>query len=149
MKRFLPLALLATASAPVAHPQTYLVSIVSLPLKSGESMEGFSIATWGVEFKAVCKIPGGWRIKAGNSATPDGTLEGEGSQGATWFNRQTPPELHNFVLITLYDDVQRDDIRNGPDATFRGYATISNENGERKASLTYKNIRLIASRRCI
>jgi hypothetical protein len=75
-------------------------------------------------------------------------LEGEGSLGATWFNRQSPAELRNFVLITLYDAVQREDIRNGPDATFKGYATISTDDGERKAALTYKNVRLTPSRRC-
>ena len=111
-------------------------------------MESLSIATWGVEFRSVCKIPGGWRIKAGNSATPDGGLEGEGSQGATWFNRQSPSELRNFVLIALYDAVQRYAVRNGPDATFKGYATINTKDGERKAALTYKNVRLTPSRRC-
>lgn len=148
MKSLLPLALLATGAAPVDHPRTYLASIIDIPLKSGERMESFSIATWGVEFKTVCRVPGGWRIKAGNSATPDGVLEGEGSQGATWFSRKSPVELRNFVLITLYDTVQREDVRNGPDATFKGYAMISGPDRERKTTLKYRNIRLIPSRRC-
>jgi hypothetical protein len=149
MKWCLPLALLTTASAPVDHPRTYLVSIIALPLKAGESLESFSIATWGVQFKAVCKIPSGWRIKAGNSASPDGMLEGEGSQGATWFNRKNPPELRKFVLITLYDAVQRVDIHDGSDATFKGQATISTDDGERMAPLTYRNVQLISSQSCI
>lgn len=148
MKLLLPLALLSTASAPADRPHTYLVSIVDIPLRSGESMESFSIATWGVEFKVVCAIPGGWRIKAGNSAAPDGVLEGEGSQGATWFDQRSPVELRNFVLITLYGPVQADDVRNGPDATFKGQVTISTEEGERKAALTYKNVRLVRAARC-
>jgi hypothetical protein len=90
-------------------------------------METFSISTWGVGFSAVCEIPAGWRIKAGSSAAPNGVLEGEGSQGATWFNQRSPAALRNLVLIRLYGPVQADDVRNGPDATFKGHATISTE----------------------
>jgi len=138
----------ATASAPVDHPRSYLVSVVDIPLEVGESLESFSIATWGVEFKAVCKIPGGWRMKAGNSASPEGTLEGEGSQGATWFNERNPSELGEIVLVTLYADVQQEDVSNGPDATFKGLATISTDDGERVAPLTHKNILLKPAQRC-
>ena len=136
------------AFAPADRPRAYLMSLVDVPLGKAESMESFSVATWGVEFNAVCKIPGGWRIKAGNSATPDGIFEGEGSQGATWFNTRSPPELRNAVLITLYGSIQREDVRDGPDATFKGYAVISTEDGERKAALTYRNIRLTPATRC-
>jgi hypothetical protein len=148
MKLVLPLMLLATGSVPTDHPRTYLVSIVGVPLKPGESIESFSISTWGVEFRAVCKIPGGWRIKAGNSATPDGVLEGEGSQGATWFNRGSPRELQRVALATLHAPVQRSDVRNGPDATFKGTATVSTDNGERKVRLTYRNVQLTPARHC-
>lgn len=148
MKWLVSFALLATASAPVDRPRTYLASIVDLPLKSGESLESFSIATWGVEFRAICRIPGGWRIKAGSSATPDGVLEGEGSQGATWFDDRNPPELRNLVLVTLYGPIQRDDIRNGPDATFKGSALISSADSQSNAVLTYKNVKLIRAQHC-
>jgi hypothetical protein len=147
MKLLLSLVLLASGTVPTDHPQTYLVSVVRVPLKAGESIESFSIATWGVEFRAICKIPGGWRIKAGSSATPDGVLEGEG-EGATWFNRGSPRELRGFALATLYAPVQRSDVRNGPDATFKGTATVSTNNGERKARLTYRNVQLTPARHC-
>jgi len=148
VKSIVPLALLATASAPADHPRTYLVSVVNLPLASGESIESFSFATWGVEFKAVCRIPGGCRIKAGSSATPDGAFEGEGSQGATCFNKRNPTELRDIVLVTLYGPVQRADVHNGPDATFKGHALISTEKEERKSALTYRNIRLTPAAHC-
>jgi hypothetical protein len=148
MKFILPLMLLATTSAPADHPTTYLLSIIDVPLNNGESIESFSISTWGVEFRAVCKIPGGWRIRAGSSATPDGVLEGEGSQGATWFNRSSPSELRDLVLVTLYDEVQRSDVRNGEDATFKGFATVSTPNGEKKTRLSYRNVRLTPARDC-
>ena len=129
MKFLLSLMLAASASSQ-DNPKTFLVSVVGFPLKSGES------------------IPGGWRIKAGNSATPDGVLEGEGSQGATWFNRSSPRELRSLALVILYAPVQRSDVRNGPDATFKGAATISTDKGERKVRLTYRNVHLTPARHC-
>jgi hypothetical protein len=149
MKPLLLLLILsATGAAPADHPRTYLVSIVGVPLKAGESMESFSIATYGVEFKAICNIPGGWRIKAGSSATLEGVLEGEGSVGATWFNRSSPNELRYLALVALYAPVQRSDVRNGPDATFKGIATVSTDDGDRKARLTYRNVKLTPARHC-
>ena len=145
--------LLAAAPAPAEHPHTYLLSIGNLPLKAGESVEKFEFSTWGIEFDAVCHIPPGWRITAGSSATPNGSLAGSGSQGATWFNESSPPELRHMVLVTLYANIQRADLRT-PDgsgvvpATFAGQATISTDDGERKVRLSYKNITLIPAVRC-
>ncbi len=151
MKAQLPLAMLLIGAAPTDHPRSYLLSIGRIPLNDTESIEAFSIKTWGVEFKSVCNIPGGWRIKAGNSATPDGEIEGEGSHGATWFNESNPKELQAFVLVTLYAPVQREDIgspNNGIPATFKGTATISTDDGDVKRALTYKNVTLTPARRC-
>jgi hypothetical protein len=144
----LPLLLLMVAQAPpVDHPRTYLASVVGFPLKQDESVESFSIETWGVTFGAVCRIPPGWRITAGNSATPDGVLAGEGSHGATWFSQSSPKALSGFVLVTLYAPVQEQDIvwsHGKIPATFSGSATISTvDDGEVKASLTSANVRLI------
>ncbi|MEG3182074.1 hypothetical protein [Sphingomonas sp. LT1P40] len=136
------------AATPVDKPRTYLVSIVDVPLAPGESIQSFSISTWGVEFRKVCSIPGGWRITAGSSATPDGNLDGTGSHGATWFSRSSPTELRDFVLVTLYGPIQHADIANGPDATFKGNAMISTRDDERKATLTSRNIRLVPARGC-
>lgn len=143
---------LAAAPAPVDHPRTYLLSVGGVALKDSESIQAFSIETWGVEFAAVCRIPSGWRIKAGSSATPNGELSGAGSQGATWFNHASPKELRMFVLVTLYGPVQRADIHDGrggvEPATFSGYATLSTDDGTRRARLTYRNVRLTPARRC-
>ena len=67
------------------HPKTYLLSIAGLPVRDTRMVNAFSIETWGVKFNAVCRIPEGWRMKAGNSLSPNGELSGEGSQGVTWF----------------------------------------------------------------
>ena len=148
MKALLTLLLAAASAGPQDHPKTYLISVIGLPIKHGEQMEHFSISTWGVEVQAVCKIPAGWRIKAGNSLSPDGVLEGEGSQGVTWFIRRSPTELRHIALVTLYAPIQRRDVRNGPDATFKGTATFWKDDGERKAELTYRNVRLTPARHC-
>ena len=153
MRALLPLMLLAIPTAPVDHPHTYLLSIGDIPLKDTQSIEAFSLDTWGVEFDSVCHIPGGWRIKAGSSATPNGELSGEGSQGATWFDTESPKELRNFVLVTLYDRVQRNDVRSADGnglvpATFKGNATIETDDGDLKLALTYKNVTLVPARRC-
>lgn len=155
MKALLPLMLLAAAPVPADHPRTFLLSLGKIPLKDTQSIEAFSIDTWGVEFKSVCSIPSGWRIRAGGSATPNGELAGEGSQGATWFKEGSPKELRGFVLVTLYAPVQRDDIRSddGGDtslvpATFKGYATISTDDGDLRVPLTHRNVTLTPARRC-
>jgi hypothetical protein len=151
VKLLLPFMLLTMGAAPVDHPRTYLLSIGRIPLKDTESIEAFSIRTWGVEFRSVCSIPGGWRIKAGSSATPNGNLEGEGSQGATWFHAASPGELRNFVLVTLYGPVQRADIGasdNGVPATFKGTATVSTDDGDVQRALGYRNVTLTPARRC-
>lgn len=151
MKALLPLAMLLIGAAPADHPRSYLLSIGRIPLKDTESIEAFSIKTWGVRLRSVCSIPRGWRIKAGSSATPNGNLEGEGSQGATWFNKSSPKELQTFVLVTLYAPVQREDIGSpddGEPATFKGTATINTDDGDEQRALTYKNVTLTPARRC-
>ena len=147
MKALLPLLLLVAASPPGEQPRRYLVSIVDIPLKPGESVVRFSIETWGVQFDAVCKIPSGWRIRAGSSATPDGVLEGNGSLGATWLSQSSPPELNGLVLVTLSGAIQHKD-RGAVPATFKGSATISAETGEPQVALTARNIRLVPARDC-
>jgi len=154
MKRLLPLLLLLPGPAfAVDHPRTYLLSINGLPVKGTGSVKAFSIDTWGVEFNSVCRIPTGWRITAGSSATPNGELAGEGSQGATWFNERGPKALHAFVLVTLYAPVQRTDVKTADrsglvPATFKGFATVETDDGEKRFPLTFRNITLTPAVAC-
>ena len=122
-----------------------------MPLKGDDSVKGFAIETWGVKFKAVCHVPEGWRIKAGNSLTPDGTFEGNGSQGTTWYREPSPKELQSVVLVELSAPVQRFDIHVADGlipATFKGYVTVQTDDGERKVALTYRNVRLTPAMHC-
>ena len=101
------LYLLAFAAAAVAAPAaategeggTYLLS-VSYPLPPGERTDGFALASWGVDYLAVCRIPVGWRITAGRNATAEGRLEGEATHGVTW--RSDTSDLQNLALVRLW-----------------------------------------------
>lgn len=154
MRRLLPLLLLMPGAASAfEHPHTYLLSVIGLPVKATGSVKAFSFDTWGVEFNSVCRVPGGWRIKAGSSATQDGELVGEGSQGATWFNRRNPKDLHAFVLVTLYAPVQRTDVKTASGsglipATFKGFANIETDDGDKRIPLTFRNITLTPASGC-
>ena len=151
MKVFLPLAFLLVGAAPAKYPRSYLLSIGHFKLKESESVGQFSIKTWGVDFISVCKIPSGWRIKAGSGATPDGEIEGEGSVGATWFRQSSPKELRNLLLVKMYAPVQRNDIgsmENGIPATFKGAATINSDDSDPTLPLTYKNVTLKPAAHC-
>ena len=153
MEMLLPLILLTSGLVQIDRPNSYLVSIADIPLEANESIEGFTLSTWGARFSMVCQIPAGWTIKAGGSLTPEGVLEGQGSLGTSWFAETSPPELHEFALVTLYGPVQRDaanssDGSGGVPATFAGSATISTDDGERQVALTTDNVRLTPADRC-
>lgn len=141
------------APSEVDQPKTYLLSIVRVPLKPGDRIEGFSFTTWGVRFKTVCHIPGGWIITAGGSATPEGMLKGEGSLGATWLGGSSSRELDRLALVTLYGPVRRHDVGSLTSggvtpATFKGHALLSSADSERKIKLTWANIQLSPATGC-
>ena len=153
MTLLLPLILLASAAVQADRPENYLVSVVDVPLEAGESIEAFTVATWGVTFQTVCAIPSGWTIKAGGSLTPEGVMEGEGSLGISWLPESSPPELKEFALVALYGPVANTalidpDHSGGVPATFSRSATVSTEDGEKRVALTAENIRLRPADRC-
>ncbi len=153
MTLFFPLLLLVSGPVQTDQPKGYLLSIVDLPLQGDESIEGFTLSTWGVTFGTVCHIPPGWTVKAGGSLTPEGVLEGEGSLGTSWFREISPPELREFTFVTLYGPVQAE-ASNAPDgsggipATFAGSATVATDDGERRIPLTANNVRLTPAEGC-
>lgn len=147
MKGFAVLLLALATATPATAQRQFLVSIVDLPIGTGEGLMRFSFETWGVQFDRVCHLPPGWRITAGMDATPDGELSGSGSHGATWFNDRNPAPLRNLVLVTLHGPMQREK-RDGSPATFEGEALISTADGERKERLTTTNIRLTPAKAC-
>jgi hypothetical protein len=149
----LALLLLAAAPAQSDHPKTFLLSLGSIPVPRDEIIENFAFSTWGVTFKSVCRIPPGWTIKAGGSLTPEGIFEGYGSLGVSMPRSASPTVFRSLVLVELYAPVQRRDIRfpkNSGEipATFKGHATLSDGDSERKVPLTYRNVKLVPARSC-
>jgi hypothetical protein len=140
MNALLPMALLIVASTPPDRSQSYLVSIVDVPVRAGESIERFALSTLGVSYHAICKLPEGWTIKAGSNLRGDGVFEGEGSNGVTWLPGRSPPELEAIASITL-------DIESAS-SSFGGSATIAGIDEEREVALTDKNVRLTAATGC-
>lgn len=150
MRGLLIIAFMALTAAPANH--TYLISIEGVPLKDTENLKAFSFETWGVRVKSVCHIPPGWFIKAGSSATPDGVLAGEGSQGTTWFSSGSPRELRSLALVEISGSVRWNDERSGSGivpATLRGFATLETDDGDRKIALERRNIVLRPADRCV
>lgn len=142
------LALLLSFALPPQkdHPVTYLIS-VEIPLGEDERVSSFAFESWGVQYDAVCRIPDGWRIKAGSSATPDGNLEGEGSHGATWIGRESMGQLRNLALVTLFAPVQREQEGMVP-PTFSGHATIEDSDDSRQIPIGADAIRLMPASGC-
>jgi hypothetical protein len=99
----------------------------------------------------VCHIPPGWTIKAGGSLSPQGTFEGKGGQGITWYRQGSPKDFVALVIVDLYGPVRLHDLHQHDGvipATFKGYATVSTDDGDRKIPLNAGNIRLSAARSC-
>lgn len=144
--------LTSSSSVQTDEPHTYLASVEGIRLGADESIEAFAFETWGVRFKAVCRIPVGWAIRAGGSISPYGVLEGEGSNGVTWFQDGSPTELQNLVLIDfegpMQETVSFPEGSSEIPATFDGHATIVALDGERRESLTHRNIRLVPADAC-
>ncbi|GEM_PF-2944663 len=153
MSALLPFMLVLAAAPPADIPKTYLLSIVDLPVKAGQMIDGFSFTTWGVEFNAVCQIPNGWKITAGGSLAPDAELAGEGGQGVSWLRERNPKSLESLVLITLYGPVQKETIHHATGeipATFAGKASVWDIDAEdgHDAPLNADNIRLVPAKAC-
>ena len=130
----------------------YLVSLADVPIRSDELVEQFTIETWGLDILAICSIPGGWQIRAGRTAAPDGLIEGEATHGVTRLDRDRLFELRNLALVRMWGTVQGGTRRLGPGeeiASFFGHAALTNSRGaSRQLQLTLKNIRLERATGC-
>lgn len=152
MKHFLLfILLLSLSSEGYCRDRTYLISLHGYELRDTEHISQFFISTWGVQFLSVCRIPSGWRIAAGSSATSDGILTGEGSQGITWFNNGNPAELRAFALVKIVGPVvwtEQQSEHGIIPATFSGHVKIETDDGPRTVSIDQENISLRPAIRC-
>ncbi|KAJ8138157.1 hypothetical protein OY671_008630, partial [Metschnikowia pulcherrima] len=144
---------ISAPSGAVAASRTYLASIQGIKLRAKEYVSAFKVDTWGVTFKAVCHIPPGWSIKAGNTASFDGALSGEGSHSITYFDRAHLRESRGLVSISIDGPVQRR-VKHTQQSTipptFDGAATVGRyaAQGIRNIKLTHANVALVPGSRC-
>lgn len=144
----LALSALLAAAAPAAdepRPETFLLSIQGITL-GGQGVSGFRIDSWGVDWLAICRIPTGWRLRAGRSANPEGLLEGESTHGVTRLSGLEA--LRHVALVRLSGPVQWRDrpIPNGVvPATFSGTLRLS---GGREIGLGESSLRLTSAGAC-
>jgi len=144
-------ALLALA-AMVLTPEpllarSYLASITGIELRKDEAVESFVVRTWGVEFKAVCRIPDDWEITAGRFG-PGGRIAGQSGHGATML-RDPRKELRGLVLIEFSGPVQHP-ARGPVPATFSGDISlyVGRRDRTRKVPVTSANVRLTSANSC-
>lgn len=140
-------ALLAAAAPAAEEPQgrIFLLSVEGIAL-AGQGVAGFRIDSWGVDWLAICRIPAGWRLRAGRSANPEGLFEGESTHGVTRLPGLEP--LRNVALVRLWGPVQWRDkpIPNGVvPATFAGTLRLSEG---REVGLGESSLRLTAAGAC-
>jgi hypothetical protein len=148
MLRLMLLGLAALMGGPESlHAETYLASIASLRLRDDEAVERFAVRTWGVQFKALCRIPADWEITAG-SFGPGGRIEGEAGHGATML-REPLAELRDLVLIELSGHVQGESRGDVP-PTFSGEISVfaGQEGRTRIVPVTSANIHLVQASAC-
>jgi hypothetical protein len=127
--------------------KSYVASIVDIQLNKDEAVESFVVRTWGVEFKAVCRIPPDWEVTAGRFG-PGGRIAGESGHGATML-RHPLGELRGLVLIELSEPVQHH--AGGPiPATFSGDISVyvGRQARTRKMPVTSANVRLVRADSC-
>jgi hypothetical protein len=136
----------ATPAAAADEGSLQLLSIADIRIPRGQRVTGFKLASWGVDWVALCAIPTGWRLRAGRNATPEGLFEGESTHGATWLGGLEP--LRAVALVRVHGPVQWSDKRFADGrvpATFAGTLSLS---GGREVRLGESNLRLTDARAC-
>ena len=163
--RLIPVALaLWVADAPKsfgADAQLLSLSGVQLhPLRQGEDkraqyIAAFNIKTWAVKVLAVCHIPAGWTISAGENASSEGVLSGSAGEGVAFIDAGALAELNNLFLVQVTDYQQEDRgdcARNCTPATFSGDLSIGTYGvdgvPDTKLRLSPANIRLTSTAKC-
>ena len=140
-------------STPVRAAATGLLSLSGMPLSEGEYVSAFELQTWTVTVLAVCRLPVGWTVTAGNGGDPGGVLSGSANIGAAFVPWSQPAALASMFLVRVgqYRAKAVDDANGGRiPATFAGTATIGRygQDGERHITLSARNVRHRAAAQC-
>jgi hypothetical protein len=136
------------ALAVPAEARSYLLSIGGVHLAPDRSVESFDLNTWGVRFKAVCRIPRDWEISAWGAGIA-GKMSGQAMHGTVYIRAGNWDRLTALALVELSDPVQRTRKGNVP-ATFGGSVSVyaGSKDRSHKVPLTYANVRLTPAASC-
>ena len=121
-----------------------------LKVASADSIYGFRIETWGVEFLAVCALPQSWALTSEKYENPGGYLFGKADFHGTRLARLT-----DMYLVDVYDysaTLVHDENGEVP-ASFTGWVRIGNRErfGDwrgRQVKLKASNFRLKGAATC-
>ncbi len=125
-----------------------LLSLLGLPIASGQYISGFHIDTWSVGIVAVCQVPSGWSITATNQGGPGGLLEGQGQIGGAFVQTRDPPEFKSLFLVDVDQTAHK-----APQAppTFAGTINVGRYGADGKdavVALKPVSYRLTSATRC-
>jgi hypothetical protein len=140
-------SMFATATT-AASAHTYLLSIRGISLTPDESVPSFKVTTWGIEIKAICRIPADWEITGGRTG-PLGTIAGGAGHGSSELRSRDLRKLRGLALIELSEPIARHSHGNVP-ATFRGEVSVDvgRNSTKRTITLSLANIRLPKADAC-
>ena len=146
--RWVVAAILIAITTPAVAARTYLASMRGILLNRDESISGFTLKTWGVEIKTVCRIPADWEITAGRFG-PGGRITGQAGHGASELRTGDLGDLRGLALVELSHPVARKSHGAVP-ATFGGSVNIpvGRNSSTRTMALTFANVSLVETDRC-
>ncbi|PVM86809.1 hypothetical protein DDF62_17295 [Caulobacter radicis] len=137
----------ALSACEPAPPPYHLLSLGALPLGANDYADRFDIETFGVEIVAVCRVPFGWVVSAGNDSSVTGTIVGQASVGAA----AVSPANGDLDALGGLMLVKVGERQPGQPPPFAGQATIGtygDDEAERTVPLTQAQLRLKPAYRC-
>jgi hypothetical protein len=123
---FTAVALSACEPAPKASP-TMLVSIVGVHLESIEAVYTVSVEFENLRVRAICHIPVGWTMAAGNPSRRSLIVEGRASSDTYELPNDALKQLNGLLLVEKWaEGIKIDD---GPDHEIRAllYVNVRSE----------------------
>lgn len=137
----------ALSACEPAPPQYRLLSLEALPMGANEYADRFEIETFGVEIVAVCRVPFGWEMSAGNDSSVTGAIVGQALVGVA----AVSPANGNLDALDGLVLVKVGERQAGQPPPFTGKAVIAvygDDRAERTAPLTQAQLRLKPAYRC-
>jgi len=128
-------------------PRYQLLSLEALPLGQNEYLDRFEIETFGVEIVAVCRVPFGWEMAAGNDSSVTGAVTGQALVGVAGVSPANG-NLDTLGGLVLVKVGERDAGQPPPFAGRAVIAAYGDDEAERTAPLGQAQLRLKPAYRC-